>query len=565
MQEQDSMLSCILEENIIDEKTLQMVLKQQEVSGESLINILKKNDMVDENQFARIIAASNKIEFIKLSPDMVQPMAAHLVSSEIANQYNVIPIKKEGNNLLVAMSEPWDLVVRDQIGIRTGCKIIPVAATLTAIREAVRHHFNIRNITRQTIASMRLKQDVKEKKQQDGDSKNKSPQVTDDPITNLVSSIITSAIDAGASDIHIEPQQPDMKVRYRIDGLLRDAIKVPSSAQPEVVSRIKVLAEMDISERRAPQDGHITEERDSRKYDLRVSSLPSVGGEKIVIRILDQNVDKWSLNKVVTSPEDNQKFRALASNPYGLLLLTGPTGSGKTTTLYSILQLLNTPQKNIVTVEDPVEYRLEDITQIQVNPRAGMTFASVLRSILRQDPDIILVGEIRDAETAEIAVSAALTGHLVLSTLHTNDAAGAISRLITLGVPSFLVASAILGAVAQRLVRAICPRCKQPYTPSSEEVELLSGSSEKEKTVQLYRGTGCNYCYNLGYQGRKAIYEILSISPEIRRMIIGASGDNAIMQLAIKEGMKTLHQSGIEEVLNGTTTLEELQRVIGSE
>ena len=565
MQKLDPMISCILEENIIDEKTLQMVLKQQEVSGESLINTLKKSDLVDENQLTKIIAASNKIEFIKLSPDMVQPMAAHLVSYEIANQYNVIPIKKEGDNLLVAMSEPWDLTVRDQIGIRTGCKIVPVAATLTAIREAVRHHLNIRNITRQTIASMRLKQDAKEKKQQDVDSKDKSLQATDDPITNLVSSIVTSAIDAGASDIHIEPQQPDMKVRYRIDGLLRDAIKVPSSAQPEVVSRIKVLAEMDISERRAPQDGHITEKRDGRKYDLRVSSLPSVGGEKIVIRILDQNVERWSLNKVVTSSEDNQKFRALASNPYGLLLLTGPTGSGKTTTLYSILQLLNTPQKNIVTVEDPVEYRLEDITQIQVNPRAGMTFASVLRSILRQDPDIILVGEIRDAETAEIAVSAALTGHLVLSTLHTNDAAGAISRLITLGVPSFLVASAILGAVAQRLVRALCPRCKQPYTPSSEEVELLSGSSEKGENVQLYRNTGCNYCYNFGYQGRKAIYEILSISPEIRRMIIGSSDDNAIMQRAIKEGMKTLHQSGIEEVLNGTTTLEELQRVIGTE
>ncbi|MHC4125264.1 MAG: GspE/PulE family protein [Planctomycetota bacterium] len=562
MQKQDPIISCILEENILNEKTLQMVLKQQEVSGESLVNILEENKLVDEEQLTRIIAASNKIEFINLSSDMVQPMAAHMVSAEIVNQHNVIPIKKEGSNLLVAMSEPWDLVVRDQIGIKTGCKVVPVAATPSAIKQAIRYHFNVRNVTSQAIASMRLKQDTEKKKHVK--SKDKSILFANDPITKLVSSIVTGAIDAGASDIHIEPQQPDMKVRYRIDGLLHDAIKVPSSAQPEVVSRIKVLAEMDISERRAPQDGHITEERDGHKYDLRVSSLPSVGGEKIVIRILDQSADKWSLNKVATSSDDNQKFRTLATNSYGVLLLTGPTGSGKTTTLYSILQLLNTPQKNIVTVEDPVEYRLEGITQIQVNPRAGMTFASVLRSILRQDPDVILIGEIRDIETAEIAVSAALTGHLVLSTLHTNDATGAISRLITLGVPSFLVTSAILGTAAQRLVRTICPKCKQPYTPSSEERKLLFGSGKKEN-IQLYRGTGCDYCYNSGYHGRKSIYEILCISPEIRKMITESTDDITIMRQAIKEGMKTLHQSGIEEVLNGTTTLEELQRFIGVE
>jgi type IV pilus assembly protein PilB len=347
-----------------------------------------------------------------------------------------------------------------------------------------------------------------------------------------------------------------------VDGLLRDAINVPSSVQQEVVSHIKILAEMDISERRAPQDGHIAQEHDGHNYDLRISSLPSVGGEKIVIRILDQSANKWSLDEIIASPDDNQKFRSLVKNPYGMLLLTGPTGSGKTTTLYSILQLLNTIERNIITVEDPVEYRLDGITQVQVKPLAGMTFASVLRNILRQDPDVILVGEIRDLETAEIAVSAALTGHLVLSTLHTNDAAGAISRLMSLGIPSFLVASALLGTASQRLVRTICPKCKQPYTSSTEELEQLFPSSERSKELQLFRGQGCDYCYQSGYRGRKAIYEILCISPEIRRMIVEADSDNAIAQQAIKEGMKTLRKSGIEQVLNGSTVFEELLRFV---
>ena len=488
-----------------------------------------------------------------------------MISYEIAKQHNVIPVKKDGDNLIVAMSEPWNLVVRDQIGMKTGCKVVPVAATPNAIKQAVRYHFDVRNITRQAIASMRLKNGADKSKPDVAESKSKSPRVRDDPITKLVSSIISGAIDVGASDIHIEPQEPDMRVRYRIDGLLRDAISVPSSAQQEVVSHIKVLAEMDISERRAPQDGHVTQEHADRTYDLRVSSLPSVGGEKIVIRILDQSTDKWLLDKIVTSPDDNRKFKSLVKNPYGMLLLTGPTGSGKTTTLYSILQLLNTAERNIVTVEDPVEYRLDGITQVQIKPLAGMTFASVLRNILRQDPDVILVGEIRDLETAEIAVSAALTGHLVLSTLHTNDAAGAISRLITLGIPSFLVASALLGTASQRLVRTICPKCKQPYAPSSEELEQLLAPSDKSKEVQLYRGQGCNYCYSSGYRGRKAIYEILCVSSEIRRMVVDTDGGNTVKQQAINEGMKTLRRSGIEQILNGSTTFEELLRFVDME
>jgi len=561
MQKQEDAISYIRQENILDEETLQMVLEQQKASGQSIISVLRKNNLVNEEQLARIIAASNKIEFINLSPEMVDPMAAHMVTYEIVNQHNMIPVKKDGNKLLVAMSSPLNLSVRDQIEMKTGYKVIPVAATDSAIKQAIHYHFNVRSITKQAIASMRLKQDTSESTQLK-EAEQKSVRVADAPITKLVSSIINGAIDARASDIHIEPQQPDMRVRYRIDGILHDTIGVPSSAQQEVVSHIKISAEMDISERRLPQDGHIALEHDGSDYDLRVSSLPAVGGEKIVIRILDKSAKKWSLDEIVTYPDDNQKFRELVKNPYGMLLLTGPTGCGKTTTLYSVLQLLNIPERNIVTVEDPVEYRLDDITQVHVKPVAGVTFASSLRSALRQDPDIILVGEIRDLETAEIAISAALTGHLVLSTLHTNDAAGAISRLVNIGIQPFLVASTLLGTVAQRLIRMTCPRCKQPYQPSEDELKCLFGESYHGKKIELYRGMGCNSCRHTGYFGRKGVYEILCVSPEISRMTVDGSNDDAIKQQAIKEGMKTLHKRTVDEVLNGVTTLEEMMRVV---
>jgi len=561
MEKQDPIISLLMQEGILDEKTLQAVIDQQQKTGQSLISILKQESLLDEDQLTRVIATVNKIEFVNLSPEMVDPMVAHLVSYEMANQHNVIPLKREDNQLLVAMSSPLNLSVRDQIEMKTGYKVVPVAATPGAIRQAVHYHFNVTNVTKQAIVSMRLKEGPGKSAQYD-EAEQISARVADAPITKLVSSIITGAIDARASDIHIEPQESDVKVRYRVDGTLRPAIDVPSSAQLEVVSHIKIMADMDISERRVPQDGHMTTRHDGKEYELRVSSLPAVGGEKIVIRILDKDVNRWSIDEIVTSHKDNEKFRSLVKNPYGMLLLTGPTGCGKTTTLYALLQLLNTPQRNIVTVEDPVEYRLDGITQVQIKPVAGRTFASALRSIVRQDPDIILVGEIRDLETAEIAVSAALTGHLVLSTLHTNDAAGAISRLINLGIQPFLVASALVGTIAQRLIRISCSNCKQAYEPSEDELKSLFGKSYKDKQIKLYRGAGCNSCLQTGYHGRKSIYEILCVSPEMRRMVIRGSNDDAIKQQAIKEGMKTLHHSTVDEVVNGVTTPEELMRVV---
>jgi len=567
MDETACTISYIREHTILDEKALGELLDEQRASGRSLVNLLKASDAVSEEQLSRIVAASNDIEFVNLSADMVEPMAAHTVTYEMANQHNIIPVRREDDRLLVAMSAPLNLAVRNHIEVRTGLKVVPLAATPSAIAQAVRYHFSVQNVTRQAIVSMRLKADPPSAGKDQADDVGPgdiSLDAADGPIARLVSSIIIGAIDAGASDIHIEPQEPDMRIRYRIDGLLADEIGVPSSVQQEVTSHIKVLANMDISERRISQDGHITLGHNGRDYDLRISSLPAVKGEKIVIRLLDKGSSQWSLDEITTSEDDNQSFRSLLGNPYGMLLLTGPTGSGKTTTLYSMLQFLNKSQVNIVTVEDPVEYHLDGITQVQVNKAAGRTFASALRSILRQDPDIILIGEIRDYETAEIAVSSALTGHLVLSTLHTNDAAGAISRLTNLGIPSFLVASSLLGVVAQRLIRTSCLACKEAYSPADDELEQLSCilGEDPPRRARLYRGSGCETCHHCGYRGRKAIFEVLSISREIRAMITNADSDDAIKRQAISEGMKTLRKSGIEQVLNGSTTIEELQRLV---
>ena len=559
MDTKNPLISFLTEKNILDDRTLQTVIDKHEKTGQSLITILKKEELLDEEELTRVVADTSGIEFVNLTPDMVEPMVAHLISYEMASRHNVIPIKREDNKLRVAMSSPLNLLIRDQIEMKTGYKVIPIAATPTAIKHVVRYHFDVTNVTRQAIVSMRLQEEPDKNIQND---ELESAKAGDSPIAMLVSSIIGGAIDTRASDIHIEPQGSEVRVRYRVDGTLRSSLTVPLSAQQEMVSHIKIMANMDISERRVPQDGHVTTIRDGNEYDLRISSLPAITGEKIVIRILNKEAEKWSIDQIVTSPEDNKKLRSIVETPYGMLLLTGPTGCGKTTTLYAILQLLNTLDRNIVTVEDPVEYRLDGITQVQVSPVAGRTFGLALRSILRQDPDIILIGEIRDFETAEIAVSAALTGHLVLSTLHTNDAAGAISRLVNFGIAPFLVASALLGTASQRLMRTSCPQCRQAYKPSKREIELLFGKSPKEQKTELYRGAGCEACCQTGYQGRKSIYEILRITPAIRKLLVHGSSDLTVRQLAIKEGMKTLRDSAVSEVLNGVSTLEELTRVV---
>ncbi|OHB59071.1 MAG: hypothetical protein A2173_08210 [Planctomycetes bacterium RBG_13_44_8b] len=555
---ENTTIQTIRQLGILDDEQLAELEKLAGSGGKSILSLLKGKNLVNDEQLAKIIAADQKVEFVTLSPDMVDPITAHMIPYELSNEHNLIGVRTEENKLFVAMSSPMNLAARDQIEMRTGCKVVPLAATPGAIKTAIRFHFNVQNVTKQTIASMRMEKQ-QQIKQVDILDKLQDSQ---DPISSLVSSIITGAIDSRASDIHIEPQEKDLVIRYRIDGVMRKELDIPSTAQAEVLSHIKILANMDISEKRLPQDGHITTFRKQGEFDLRVSSLPSVTGEKIVIRILDKSGNRWNLNDVATNKEDNKKLRSLIENPYGIILLTGPTGSGKTTTLYSLLQLLNTGRNNIVTVEDPVEYRLAGITQVQVNTKAGLTFASALRSILRQDPDIILIGEIRDLETAEIAVSAAMTGHLVLSTLHTNDAAGAISRLISLGIPPFLLASSLLGAVAQRLIKISCRHCRETYAANEEQKRLLIGDAQSDKELLLVRNKGCDNCRKTGCTGRKAIYEILAVSAAVRRLIINNRSDTEIKERAINEGMKTLRTSGIEEVLLHNATMEELWQVV---
>ncbi len=563
MKVEDPILTFLSDEQILDEGVLEALVSKRRDTGDSLLSILKKEKLVDEELFTKIIAKTNGIEFVDLSVGKIDPMVAHLISRDLAGRHNAIPLKRQGNTLVVAMGSPLDLAVRNEIEIKTGYTVEPVAAAPALIRQAVKHHFDETDVTKQVVASMRLKNDRGARSEASA-KRTRLQENTDDPISKLVSSIIKGAISARASDIHIEPQGLDVRVRYRVDGTLRDTVRVPMSVHAEVVSHIKILADMDISEHRMPQDGHATIEHEDGEYDLRVSSLPAVGGEKIVFRILDKRIERWSFDKVIASPQDNRVFRELVGNPYGMFLVTGPTGSGKTTTLYSVLQLVNTPEKNIVTVEDPVEYRLDGITQVQVKPIAGMTFPSALRSILRQDPDIILIGEIRDRETAEIAIGAALTGHLVLSTLHTNDASGAVSRLVNLGIPPFLVGSALLGVAAQRLVKQCCPECKEASTASKAESQILAKESG-EKKFQVWRGIGCRHCYESGYAGRMSIYEILPVSRQIQRMIVEGMDDDAIKRQAVSEGMRTLRKATTDAILEGHTTVQEMLRVVDVE
>lgn len=580
MKHKDPVLAVLVEEKLLDEQNIQSLLEAQASSGKSMLSLLKSRNLVDQDQLTRLTAISNGIEFINLTAEMIDPVAVRLVSYELARQHNLIPVRIEKDTLYVAMSSPLNLSARDTITTKTGYRVVPLAATAEAVAQAISNHFDVESVTRQDIVAMRLKDssdpDAKVRK-----SRSKSAKVAEAPIVRLVDSIITGGIDARCSDIHLEPQEPDMRVRYRVDGILVNAIDVPASAQREVISHIKILANMDISEKRIPQDGHITASHNGKSYDLRVSTLPATGGEKIVIRVLDATAGLESLDQIVQAPEDFRKITSLITKPYGMVLLTGPTGSGKTTTLYSMIAALNTPERNIVTVEDPVEYRINGITQVQVKPEIGMTFASSLRSILRQDPDIVLIGEIRDLETAEIAISAALTGHLVLSTLHTNDAAGAVARLINLGVAPFQVASALLGVVAQRLIRTICPKCKTPFVVTDEELDAVFGAADLDATgaltsaaeqdaqlrkmyhnAKLYKGLGCESCRRTGYRGRQGIYEILEITPLLRNMIVQGASDDQLKAAAISQGMKTLKMQGTKKVLDGETTLQELVRVV---
>ena len=485
----------------------------------------------------------------------VDPQVLAVLPEMLARRYKMIPVAREGRKLKVAMADPNNLTALDDVRLVTGLDIEVLLAGEREIEAALQRFYGLPELER-TFQEFQV---VEEEALQLEDPAETSPDEA--PVVRLVNNIIVQAIDEQASDIHIEPGRENVRVRYRVDGMLRSVMQLPRRSRTSIAARIKILAQLNIAEKRVPQDGRIQIKYREREIDLRISVLPTVFGEKVVIRILDRGRRKSGFADLGLTGGNLERFSGLIAATYGMILLVGPTGSGKTTTLYAALEKLNTPERNLVTIEDPVEYILPGVAQSQVAPQARFTFAAGLRSILRQDPDVIMVGEIRDGETAEIAVRAATTGHLVLSTMHTNDAAGAVTRLIDMGVEPFLVASSLLGVMGQRLLRVICRHCREAYRPEPDALERIFLGVGPEADITLYRGRGCGYCGQTGYRGRMAIAEVLAVDARVRQMIVDRATADDIKRAGVAQGMTTLMEDGVAKVMAGLTSVQELMRV----
>ena len=556
MRERKRLGDMLLEAGKISLAQLNRALETQRKTKRRLGEVLIDQGLLTEDEIADALAQQLSLERIDLEKTFVEQDIARSIPKEVALKYTAIPIYMRDDKLVVAMSDPLNMFAIDDICFITQKKIQPAVATKQQILKAIEIYYTKQD-TDQAIEELKREfTDFTE------GSQKTEMDLTDDvqaaPAVRLTNSIINQAIATNASDIHIEPFENYVAVRYRVDGVLFESNRIPQSLYSAVSTRIKIMAGMNIAEKRLPQDGRIELETKGRSYDFRVSSLPTVFGEKIVIRVLDRTTFDFTRDKLGFTERENEMLDKIIRMPYGIVLLTGPTGSGKTTTLYSLLSEVNTPDKNIVTIEDPVEYMLEGINQVQVNTKAGLTFAAGLRSILRQDPDIIMIGEIRDEETAQIAVRAAITGHLVLSTLHTNDAPGAITRLVDMGVEPYLAADAIVAVIAQRLVRKLCPNCKAPYKAEDNDKMILN----LDKPVQLYRAVGCPACQNSGYRGRTAIHEVMMVGREHRNIIARGGSAEEIREVAVRQGMVDLYESCRRLVLDGVTTIQEMVRIV---
>ncbi|HEX9774953.1 MAG TPA: ATPase, T2SS/T4P/T4SS family [Actinomycetota bacterium] len=551
-----SLGEILLEGGAISHEQLSEARAEHDRSGKSLGRILLERGMVDESALVRALATQIGLNFVDLEEIQVDPSAASLIPADVAKRYMAIPIAFEEESLVVAMADPGNVFAIDDIRTLTAREIRIVVATRGDIGGALER---VQRMDRdvEDIAAAAAEESEEEATAKIADA------IDDAPIVKLINLLITQAVADRASDIHIEPQERDVRIRYRIDGVLHEVMRSPKSIQNGALSRLKIMADIDIAERRIPQDGRVGLVVGGKSIDLRVATMPTVYGEKAVIRILDKSNAILNLTDLGFSDHNMERYERSFTRPYGMILVTGPTGSGKSTTLYATLNILNQEDKNIITVEDPVEYRLAGINQVQMNNKAGLTFASALRSILRSDPDIVLVGEIRDRETAEIAIQAALTGHLVLSTLHTNDAPSAVSRLVEMGIEPFLVTSAVDCVLAQRLIRTLCEKCKEYYQPTPEalreaKVPLLADGS----APRLFRPVGCSHCSNTGYRGRMAVHEVMTMNEEIERLTVERRSAEEIGRAAIEDGMMTLRQDGILKVIDGQTSLEETFRVI---
>jgi type IV pilus assembly protein PilB len=498
---------------------------------------------------------------VDLFKSKIDPTVVRLIPKEMAKRFCIMGVSKVESLLKVAMKDPLDIVAIDTVTVNTGLEIEPLKANGEDINAAIEKYYGEALDIEKSIQEL-VDFDVESLDDERADAERLKVEADDPPVIRLVNLIILQAIEQRASDIHVEPQEKSLSVRYRIDGVLRETAPPPKRMQSAIISRIKILSNLDIGERRLPQDGSCKVRVLNKEVDIRVSVLPTVHGEKVVMRILDKSNLRYSIEDLGLDKEDLARFSNGIKMPHGMILVTGPTGSGKTTTLYSALSQLNSPEKNIITVEEPVEYVIAGINQVQVRSDIGLSFSAGLRSILRQDPDIILVGEIRDQDTLSIAIKAALTGHLVFSTVHTNDAASTVTRLIDMGLEPYLIGSSLLMVVAQRLVRGICSECKVEYKP---EPELLKRLNIEDRGITFYKGMGCEACGDTGYKGRMAIFEMLSMTPELRNMVVSGTNDEEIKGVAKKRGFSTLLESGICKVEQGLTTIDEVLSVAATE
>jgi type IV pilus assembly protein PilB len=548
----------LLEDGLLTTDQLSVAVDQHQTLGRSLGRVLVDQGILSETQLVAALAQQIGLRFIDLSDFPVDGSALARIPGSVCRQHMAIPIGFEEGRIVVAMADPANVFAADDIRTISGYEVLPAVATRADVAAAIDRYYRADSDLDDLTTAL---EDADEAT---GDDLAGLKEVVEDaPIVKFVNLLITQAIQDRASDIHLEPTEQDLRVRYRIDGVLHEVMRSPKSIQSGVISRLKIMADINIAERRIPQDGRLSVSAHGKKVDLRVATLPTVWGEKVVMRILDNSTARLDLSELGFTQNNYERYSESFGKPYGMILVTGPTGSGKSTTLYATLNILNRPEVNIITVEDPVEYRLPGISQVQTNTKAGLTFASSLRSILRSDPDIVLIGEIRDHETAQIAVEAALTGHLVLSTLHTNNAPSAITRLTEMGIEPFLVGSAVDAVLAQRLARRLCMKCKEAYTPTEETLTAAKVNWDLSTGIPtLYRPVGCPSCSNTGYKGRMALHEVMMVNEEIERLAVEHAPATEISAAALRSGMVTLRNDGMTKVLNGVTSIDEILRVV---